>query len=54
MYHMKIQLPDFNTKLGRQYIFKPTTGNESSHEDSKDNGVKVVKRNAQLIKFTVV
>jgi hypothetical protein len=50
---MKIQLPDFNSKLGRQYIFKPT-GNESSHEDSKDNSVEVVKHNAQLIKFTVV
>jgi hypothetical protein len=51
---MKILLPDFNEKLGRKYIFKPTTGNESSHEDSNGNGVKVVKNNAQLIKVTVV
>ena len=54
MYHMKILLPDFNAKLGRQYIFKPTTGNENSHEDSNVNGVKVVKNNAQLIKVTAV
>jgi len=40
--------------LGRQYIFKPTSGNESSHQDSRDNGVKVVKHNAQLIEFTFV
>ena len=40
--------------MGRQCIFKPTSGNESSHQDSRDNGVKVVKHNAQLIEFTFV
>ena len=41
--HMKILLGDFNVKLGREDIFKPTTGNESLHQDSNDSSVKVVK-----------
>jgi hypothetical protein len=41
-YHMKILLGDFNAKLGREDSFKPTIGNESVHEDSNDNGVRVV------------
>jgi hypothetical protein len=28
-YHMKILLGDFNAKVGREGIFKPTIGNES-------------------------
>jgi hypothetical protein len=40
-YDMKI-LGDFNAKAGRGDIFKPTNGNESSHEISDDNGVRVV------------
>jgi hypothetical protein len=28
-YHMKILLGDFNAKVGRESIFKPTIGNES-------------------------
>jgi hypothetical protein len=35
-------LGDFNAKVGRENIFKPTTGNESSHEISNDNGVGVL------------
>jgi exonuclease III len=30
--YMKILLGDFNAKVGREDIFKPTIGNESSHE----------------------
>jgi hypothetical protein len=30
-YDMKILLGDFNTKVGREDIFKPTYGNERSH-----------------------
>jgi exonuclease III len=41
-YHMKILLGDFNAKLGRKDTFKPKIGNESLHEDSNDNGVRVV------------
>jgi hypothetical protein len=37
-YHTKILL-DFNAKVGREDIFKPTIGNESLHKISKDNGV---------------
>jgi exonuclease III len=41
-YHMKILLGDFNAKVGREDIFKPIIGNESPHEASDDNGVRVV------------
>jgi hypothetical protein len=41
-YHMKILLGDFNAKVGREDIFKPIIGNESLHEASNDNGVRVV------------
>jgi exonuclease III len=41
-YHMKILLGDLNAKVGREDIFKPTIGNESLHEISNDNGVRVV------------
>jgi hypothetical protein len=40
-YHMKILLGDFNAKVGREGIFKPIIGNESLHEVSNDNGVRV-------------
>jgi hypothetical protein len=38
-YYLKSLLGDFNTKVGREDIFKPTIGNESLHEISNDNGV---------------
>ena len=38
-YHLEILLGFFNTKVGRQNIFKLTIKNESLHEDSNDNGV---------------
>jgi len=38
---MKILL-DFNARVGRENIFKPTTRNESLHQDSNDNGVRIV------------
>jgi hypothetical protein len=41
-YHTKIILGDLNTKLESEDIFKPTIWNESLHEDSNDNGVRVV------------
>jgi hypothetical protein len=41
-YHIKTLLGDFNTKVGREDIFKPTTGNESLHEISNDHGVRLV------------
>jgi hypothetical protein len=39
---MTILLGDFNAKVGREDIYKPTIGNESLHEISTDNGVRVV------------
>jgi hypothetical protein len=39
---MKILLGDFNAKVGREDIFKPTIGNESLQEISNDNGVRLV------------
>ena len=38
----KILLGDFNAKVGRESIFKPTIGQESLHQDSNDNGVRLV------------
>ena len=38
-YHVKILSEDFNAKVGRENILKPTIGNESLHQDSNDNGV---------------
>jgi exonuclease III len=41
-YRTKILLGDFNAKVGRKDILKPTTGNESLHKIGNDNGVIVV------------
>jgi len=41
-YHMTIMLEDFNAKLGRENIFKPTFGNGSLHQDINDNVVRIV------------
>jgi hypothetical protein len=53
-YYAKILLGDFNAKIGREYIFKPTTENESLHEISNDGGVTVVNfatSNIRLSKY---
>jgi len=42
-YHIKMLLGDFNAKVGRENIFKPTIGQESLYQDSNDNGVILVK-----------
>jgi hypothetical protein len=39
---MKILLGDFNAKVGRENIFKPTIGNKILHKDSNDNGVRII------------
>jgi hypothetical protein len=38
-YQMKILLAEFNAKVGRENIFKPTSGNESLHQNK---GVRIV------------
>jgi hypothetical protein len=39
---MKIPFGDLNAKLGRYNILKPTIRNGSLHQDSIDNGVRIV------------
>jgi hypothetical protein len=39
---MKILLGDLNAEAGSEGIFKPAIGDESLHEISYDNGVRVV------------
>ena len=41
-YLIKIMLGDINEKWGEMIIFKQTIGNESLHQDSNDNGVRIV------------
>ena len=41
-HHMKIIFGDFNAKVGGENFFKPTIGNESPHQDSNDNGIRIV------------
>jgi hypothetical protein len=41
-YHKKVLFRDVNAKVGREYNFKPTIGNESVHGINDDNGVRVV------------
>jgi hypothetical protein len=41
-FHKKILLRDFNAKVGREDIFKPTIGNENLHEISNGNGFRRV------------
>jgi exonuclease III len=51
-YHIKILLGDFNAKVGKEDIFKPKIWNESLHEISNDNGVRVV--NFAISKYVTV
>ena len=51
-YDMKNLLGDFNAKVGRENIFKPTVGNESLYEDSNDNSVRIV--NFVTAKYLIV
>jgi len=39
---LKVLLGDFNAKVGRESIFEPTIGNESLHQYSNDDGVRIV------------
>ena len=41
-YHMKILLGDFNAKVVRESIFKPTIRQESLHQECNGNGVRLV------------
>jgi len=39
---MKILFGDFSAKVGRENIFKPTTGNKGLPLDNNGNGVRIV------------
>jgi len=39
---MKIILGDFNAKVWRENIFKPTTGNAILRQNCNDNGVRIL------------
>jgi hypothetical protein len=39
---MKIILWNFKAKMGGENIFKPAIGNDSLHQDNKDNGDRKV------------
>jgi hypothetical protein len=41
-YHVKILLGDLNAKVWRENTFKPTIGTEVLHNDSNDNGARIV------------
>jgi len=54
-YHTKILLGDFNAKVGRENILKPTI-DESLHQDSNDNGFRILNFTTQknlVIKSTM-
>ena len=40
---MKFLLGEFNAKVGRENISKPKIANESLHQDSNGNAVRIVK-----------
>ena len=41
-HHMKIQLGDLNAEVVQENIFKLTVGNDSLHQASNDNGIRIV------------
>ena len=54
-YNMKMLLGAFNAKVGSGSIFKPIS-NESLHQDSNDNGVRIVNfatSNNLVVKSTI-
>ena len=40
---IQIILGDFNAKVGKESIYKPTTGNESSHNETNNKGRKMIQ-----------
>jgi len=40
---IKIILVDFNARVGKESISKPTIGNESLHNETNNNGIKMIQ-----------
>jgi hypothetical protein len=43
-------LKDFNAKVGKDSIHKPTTGNKSLHNETNESGMKLIYSNLQYLK----
>ena len=41
-YHMKIMLGKFNAKLGHEDIFRPIIDKYNEHNESNENGVRLI------------